>query len=193
MKVRTCLTRQAIGIVVVIGLTYAVRPIGANAAAFFNMFITDPSDTSRVAHVDRDGNLQVTGNLGINGTPSFQLTGTPSVQLVPANPLSPRGTAQTNGDTGVGAHLFDVPSGQRMIVEFMSVFVSVEAGLTPDCLLETEGRAFEGYHFPVFPQKASGSSWHFIGGLQTRIYAGEGGIRMECATGVFSDHSFINA
>lgn len=194
MSMKTFLALQVVSVAVAIGVVYALLPAGAEAgSAFLNVFISDKTDSTRFARVDSDGNLQVAGNLGITGTPSFEVAGTSSVQLVPTNPMSLQGSESSEGDTGVRAHLFDVPSGQVMVVESISVFVSVESGLTPWCVLETENDVLEGFFVPVVLQRTGGSSDFFVGALQTRVYAGTGGIRMECATGVFSDRSFVNA
>jgi hypothetical protein len=60
-------TRQLIGAVVVLAMALVLLPAGAEAAsALIRTVITDPNGTNN-AHVDGDGNLRVTGNVGITG------------------------------------------------------------------------------------------------------------------------------
>ena len=107
----------------VIGLVL-VGPAGAQAAAALQgVLITDPTDSTHKAHVDSNGNLQVTGNVSLTGTPTVnaQQTDRPLQSDEP-------GRYPFRADLvlhDISQPTYRVPDGKRLVIRYVSVNFSV--------------------------------------------------------------------
>jgi hypothetical protein len=104
-------SRQAAALVLAVALMLALVPLGARAAQFVSALITDPVNPSRQAHVDANGNLQVTSADAL-GRQAFSFQDN---------------SGFINGGEGASV-TFTVPSGKRLVIEFVSEFVALQSG-----------------------------------------------------------------
>src|SRR5262245_60080865 len=89
---RSSTVRQLALLAFAIAVAFILIPVGSWAAASGPIvFVTDPDNTNNKAHVDGQGNLQVTGNLNVANTPTVKaqqegewnvgIAGTPTVDV----------------------------------------------------------------------------------------------------------------
>jgi hypothetical protein len=170
----------AIGIALVL-VAISFTPAGHAVAQQMKPLLVQVVNTS-AAPVPVIGNISASGTVNAvqSGEWNVGLTGRASVELVPTNPRNRSGfSLWSKGDDAVRVNLFEVQSGQRMIIEFVSV--EVTSGVTDvsdktaRCHLDFPN-AIQGHFIPLFPQ----GNGFLTGAQQTRIYAAAGNIDMVC-------------
>jgi hypothetical protein len=174
-------TRQITAMVVAILLAVVLYPLGANAMAFMNVIITDPTNTANQAHVDDHGDLHVAGNVGLTGTPMVGID--PSANVVrdadePARQVFQRTVHPTLVDNAsIGSDTFSVPVGRRLAIQFVSAEVLLPAGQSPEELVvETVANGVSAGHVfaPAFTASVGGASDRFVVSQDASIYADPG-------------------
>lgn len=184
-------TRRVISLAVAMALILAVWPVGVRAATtFLNVFITDPVNTSQKARV-YGGALKVTGNVNVTGLPKVG----GSVQLVPTDPVSGTEVEILPGpfDPPSQGHvdIFEMPAGEQLIVEFVSVRVWVPSGQVATCALQTGGPVE--HPIPLVPQGSLFGDDAFVGVLEGRIYVDGAGLGVFCQRSGGGDDWMVHA
>jgi hypothetical protein len=152
---------------VVVGM-FALTGTAAAPPAGAPVRIVDADNADQVAHVDADGNLQVGGTLGIDSSTPIATTDASARQS-----FQERLVANIPGGQFAGQASFTVPTGKRLIIQFVSAGWVVAAGdrigqVTVDT--ETDGVVATHHFAAVFTgPRAGGDTWSVS--QDTSLYA----------------------
>jgi hypothetical protein len=160
---------------VVVGM-FALTGTAAAPPAGAPVRIVDADDASFAAHVDADGNLQVSGEVGIDpagNTVSVDSSTPLSVSTIDDAARQAFEEAGTVGfATSVATLEFTVPEGKRLVIEFASFSVDIPTGQQ---VLEFRIQTRRVGHLLV-PSSTGAffGSDHFVASQDLRLYADGG-------------------
>jgi hypothetical protein len=189
-------TKQLTALAVAFMVAVLLLPVGARAAnALINVVITDPTNTSRQAHVDANGNVQVTGGVSVTNTPDVSVANTPDVNVANtpdvnvanSGPLSVHEDADVrafwtalggfmgNGDNDAGdcETLPHQPVGTRFVIDYLNADAFGPVGSGPFLLsIDTNinNTIANGFVVPLEFQAVTTNGAHYAASLPVKLY-----------------------
>jgi hypothetical protein len=166
--------RQAAIIIAALALGLLLVPVGAQAARFVEVLITDPGGVNQAA-VDGTGALKVAGEVNVTNSSSSPVA-TRDVENPARNPFQRAFLVTFSPTETQKSDTFTVPSGKRLVIEQISVDGFVASGQkVRAALLANTNSDLATFGVEMVPQGSfPGQGDVFVGNEHLRVYADPG-------------------